>query len=176
MRVVFKKKKCLIVSSEQDLLDLIPGSYVGQLFPKASNLKDLVVHAYKVNNMTFSFTWNTFSPSTQGRLDEKEKSPNFSKRSQWGFRFIATVCEFQFSRKKNRGLDSGICSGMRLRRGIISPWAQQCIVLPKIHWSRRTEACFINSLWLLGQKCCERQSASSTKLLFLACPFPPEPA
>uniref|UniRef100_A0A673HHG2 Integrin beta n=1 Tax=Sinocyclocheilus rhinocerous TaxID=307959 RepID=A0A673HHG2_9TELE len=32
----------------EDLLDLIPGSYVGRLFPKASNLKDLVVHAYKV--------------------------------------------------------------------------------------------------------------------------------
>uniref|UniRef100_A0A8C1W1S7 Integrin beta n=1 Tax=Cyprinus carpio TaxID=7962 RepID=A0A8C1W1S7_CYPCA len=31
----------------EDLLDLIPGSYVGRLFPKASNLKDLVVHAYK---------------------------------------------------------------------------------------------------------------------------------
>uniref|UniRef100_A0A8C1NY00 Integrin beta n=1 Tax=Cyprinus carpio TaxID=7962 RepID=A0A8C1NY00_CYPCA len=35
--------------SNLDLLDLIPGSYVGRLFPKASNLKDLVVHAYKVN-------------------------------------------------------------------------------------------------------------------------------
>lgn len=31
----------------EDLMDLIPGSYVGRLFPKASNLKDLVVHAYK---------------------------------------------------------------------------------------------------------------------------------
>ncbi|XP_026088080.1 integrin beta-8 isoform X2 [Carassius auratus] len=31
----------------EDLLDLIPGSYVGRLFPKASNLKDLVVQAYK---------------------------------------------------------------------------------------------------------------------------------
>ncbi|XP_016110286.1 integrin beta-6-like [Sinocyclocheilus grahami] len=31
----------------EDLLDLIPGSYVGRLFPKASNLKDLIVHAYK---------------------------------------------------------------------------------------------------------------------------------
>uniref|UniRef100_A0A8C2C909 Integrin beta n=1 Tax=Cyprinus carpio TaxID=7962 RepID=A0A8C2C909_CYPCA len=39
----------------EDLLDLIPGSYVGRLFPKASNLKDLVVHAYKVNSFTFSF-------------------------------------------------------------------------------------------------------------------------
>ncbi|XP_057211440.1 integrin beta-8 isoform X1 [Triplophysa rosa] len=31
----------------EDLMNLIPGSYVGRLFPKASNLKDLVVHAYK---------------------------------------------------------------------------------------------------------------------------------
>lgn len=31
----------------EDLVDLIPGSYVGRLFPKASNLKDLVVQAYK---------------------------------------------------------------------------------------------------------------------------------
>ncbi|XP_051948732.1 integrin beta-8-like isoform X1 [Xyrauchen texanus] len=31
----------------EDLLDLIPGSYVGRLFPKSSNLKDLVLHAYK---------------------------------------------------------------------------------------------------------------------------------
>uniref|UniRef100_A0A672M8Z6 Integrin beta n=1 Tax=Sinocyclocheilus grahami TaxID=75366 RepID=A0A672M8Z6_SINGR len=39
----------------EDLLDLIPGSYVGRLFPKASNLKDLVVHAYKVSSFIFSF-------------------------------------------------------------------------------------------------------------------------
>ncbi|XP_052441335.1 integrin beta-8 [Carassius gibelio] len=31
----------------EDLLDLIPGSYVGPLVSKASNLKDLVVQAYK---------------------------------------------------------------------------------------------------------------------------------
>ncbi|TRY72896.1 hypothetical protein DNTS_021711 [Danionella cerebrum] len=31
----------------EDLVDLIPGSYVGRMYPKASNLKDLVVHAYK---------------------------------------------------------------------------------------------------------------------------------
>lgn len=59
--------KCFIFSPEQDLLDLIPGSYVGRLFPKASNLKDLVVHAYKVNSFTFSFT--PLSLSTQGQHD-----------------------------------------------------------------------------------------------------------
>lgn len=31
----------------EDLLDLLPGAYLGQLLPKATNLKDLVVDAYK---------------------------------------------------------------------------------------------------------------------------------
>ncbi|XP_063040917.1 integrin beta-8 [Engraulis encrasicolus] len=31
----------------EDLLDLLPGSYLGRLMPKATNLKDLVVDAYK---------------------------------------------------------------------------------------------------------------------------------
>ncbi|XP_012686969.1 integrin beta-8 [Clupea harengus] len=31
----------------EDLLDLLPGAYLGRLFPKATNLKDLVVDAYK---------------------------------------------------------------------------------------------------------------------------------
>lgn len=60
---------------------------------------------------------------------------------------------------------------MRLRRGIISWQAQQCIVLLKIQWSQRTEACIINGLWVLGQKCWELQSDP----LFLSRPFPSEP-
>ncbi|XP_028819644.1 integrin beta-8-like isoform X2 [Denticeps clupeoides] len=31
----------------EDLVDLLPGTYLGRLLPKASNLKDLVVEAYK---------------------------------------------------------------------------------------------------------------------------------
>lgn len=66
-----------------------------------------------------------------------------------------------------------MCSGMRLRRGIISTQVQQCIVLPKIHWSWWTEACIINGLWFLGQKCCELQSESC---YFYPGLFPREPA
>uniref|UniRef100_A0A673J0M8 Integrin beta n=1 Tax=Sinocyclocheilus rhinocerous TaxID=307959 RepID=A0A673J0M8_9TELE len=40
----------------EDLLDLIPGSYVGRLFPKASNLKDLIVMRYFMNKMSVSVT------------------------------------------------------------------------------------------------------------------------
>uniref|UniRef100_A0AAY4DAM1 Integrin beta n=1 Tax=Denticeps clupeoides TaxID=299321 RepID=A0AAY4DAM1_9TELE len=38
-------------SAPQDLVDLLPGTYLGRLLPKASNLKDLVVEAYKVGEL-----------------------------------------------------------------------------------------------------------------------------
>ncbi len=69
-RAVFVK--CFIFSSEQDLLDLIPGSYLGRLFPKASNLKDLVVHAYKVNSFTFSFTPLSLGPLKDNMIRRAE--------------------------------------------------------------------------------------------------------
>lgn len=61
------------VISGQDLMNLIPGSYVGRLFPKASNLKDLVVHAYKVN-ITTAFSFTSVSASAQGRFDGKVRN------------------------------------------------------------------------------------------------------